>query len=765
MGRRILKYGSGLALCLAVAGYVAAWWVPLPERLMVADSPAVTYRDGTWAYVFLAPDERFRITPDLQQIDERYITALVAVEDHRFWWHPGVDPLAIGRAAVQNLTSGDVISGGSTLTMQLARMLEPRPRRLSSKVLEALRAVQLEIRLSKSEILAQYLRFAPYGRNLESLDVAALTYFGHRPTSLTEAEIATLLAVPQRPNARYPSPAHHDALRNARSRVAQRLQHHGVFSDHPTDVRTRQDALVPPALRPLPRQAPHVAWWMRGAGTVVSTLDATVQRTAEHVLAEHAALARQHGVSGAAVVVVERSTGHVAGLVGGFDFWSGEPGSQIPGFAVARSPGSTLKPLLFAMAVDHGLVLPDTLVEDIPVRYGQYRPQNYDGTFAGMTTLADALSQSLNVPFINLLNTFGVENFLGRLASMGADRVRTRPGSHGLSLIAGGIEVSPLELAGMYQVLAGEGAYRALQIEEGSASAAPITMLSPGAAWLTQQVLSRRDRPDFPIRASVSATVRRVWWKTGTSFGNRDAWAVGAGEKYVVAVWLGNMDHTSRPWLVGGPAAGPVLFDVLEALGDDRGEPPSPPADLSPVRVCALSGHVPTEICPHQETVSALQRIPSEPCPYHQRITVDVETGQRLTPGCRTGREVAEAVRVVWPPDVRRWLTDHRILLDAAPPLAPDCTAPGMAAPRIRSPRRGEVVLLIPGLPPEQQEVPLEADAMNGTLSWYVDGLLLGQTPADERLWWTPRLGTHEVVVTDQAGRSDRTALTVRQGG
>lgn len=768
MGRRaLIRAAVAAAATLVLAAAAAAWLVPLPARLAAPGSPTVTYRDGRIAHAFLSPDERWRLDLPAGAVDPDYLDALIAAEDARFWWHPGVDPAALARAVLQNLAAGRVVSGGSTLTMQLARMLEPRPRTLSAKVIEAARAAQLEIRLTKPEILSAYVRLAPYGRNIEGVGAASLAYFGHSADALTEAEIATLLAVPQRPATRYPHPDNVTALRAARDRVAERLREDGVFSGVEEDIAALREAPLPTRLRPLPREAAHAAWWLRGSGAVQTTLEPGVQREAERVLADYADLAAQHAVSSAAIVVVERATGDVVGLVGGFDFWSGEPGSQIPAFSVPRSPGSALKPLLYAAALDEGLILPAQLVADTPVRYGGYQPQNYDGSYDGVVTMDDALSRSLNVPFINLLAEFGVERFLGLLRQAGVQSTERRPGHYGLSLIAGGIELTPLELAGLYHALAEDGRARPLHLRPAQEPPGQgLSVFTPGAAWLTRRTLSRRDRPDFPARARVSATERSVWWKTGTSFGNRDAWSVGGGARYVVAVWLGNLDHTGTPWLVGAQAAGPILFDVLEALGDDRGDPQLPPGDLAPVEVCALSGHLPGDACPRRIVTPATQRVPPRRCPYHQHVDIDAETGLRLTPGCRAGRDVRRAVYVLWPPEIRRWLSDQRLTAGVAPPLAPGCAPTGQGhGPQIRSPRAGEVAMLIPGLPADQQEIALEADAADGELSWFVDGRLLGTAPADDRLWWTPEAGQHDIVVTDQAGRSARQTITVRSGG
>lgn len=769
------------ALVAAVAVLGAAWLVPLPARLSLPDASVVRWRDGGVAHATLAPDDRWRLPASVDTVDPAYVAALLAYEDARFRWHPGVDPLAVGRAVAQNVSAGRVVSGASTLTMQVVRLSEPRPRTLASKATEAVRAVQLELRLSKDEILSAYLRLAPYGGNLEGVEAASWAYFGHGADTLTAAEVALLLAIPQDPNARAPGRAEPATLRAARDHVSARLAEAGALPlGEGEATRGVDDVLatvratpVPRAATPLPRSAPHAAaWFARQPGgpvagrAVRTTLDRGEQGLAERVVASHRASLERRGIRDVAVVVVDWQTAELRALVGGHDFWSDAAGAQIPAFGVPRSPGSTLKPLAYAAAIDDGTALPGFLVPDVPVAHGTWRPSNYDGTFDGLVRLEDALSRSLNVPFVELLAQDGVPTFLSRLRAMGVTSLDPRPGHYGLSLIVGGIELTPVEVAGIYAGLAADGRGRTLRWRADDPPLPERAVFSPGAAWLTQRALRLRDRPDFPARREISAMPRGLHWKTGTSFGHRDAWAVGSGRRRTVAVWLGNLDQTPSRRLVGSEAAGPLLFDLLEALDDGLPAEPVSPSDLAPVEVCALSGRLPGAACPH--TRPALARtaaVPVERCDMHVRISVDTETGRRVRPGCRDGRAVEERVVVQWPTRVRRWLDDQWLHQPQAPPLDPACAplATG-AAPRIVSPPAGGVAVLIPGMPASEQEIPLEAESATGPLHWFVNGERVGSAPADGRVWWEPRPGAHEVVVMDPAGRSARVEVRVREG-
>ncbi|RME28687.1 MAG: penicillin-binding protein 1C, partial [Deltaproteobacteria bacterium] len=640
-----------------ILGLVAslAWLVPLPDRLAMRSSSVVRWRDGRTAFLTLSEDERWRVPVEVDEVDPAYVDALIRLEDRRFWWHPGVDPIAVVRAAAVNLARGRVVSGASTITMQVVRLCEPRPRTLASKLVEAARAVQLELRMSKTEILSAYLDLVPMGGNLEGVEAASHAFFGHGADNLDAAEIAVLLAIPQDPTHRAPAPDHVETLAAARDAIARRLLAEGLLEPRladgadggagsgassppvpsPGEAASAEEVLariqatpVPDGLRPMPRQAPHAAAWLLGGPQVsgqdlVTTLDAGVQRRVEAVVADARGSLHRRGIDDVAVVVVRHRDGQVLALVGGHDFWAARDGAQIPAFAVPRSPGSALKPVLYAQALDAGMVLPEQLVLDVPVDYSGYTPENYSGEFDGMVPLQEALSRSLNVPFVRLLHQVGVESFLGQLRGMGVTSLSPVPGHYGLSAVVGGVELTPLDLARIYATIAEGGRARPLRWLEPGAPADPsVRVMSPGAAWLTIRALSRRDRPDFPGRGALSAMPRHIHWKTGTSFGNRDAWAVGSGARMTVVVWLGNLDRRPAAALVGAQAAGPLLFDILDALNDGFDQDPvaawTRPPDLRPVEVCALSGMRAGPACPETREVPGLEaHVPPTRCTLH----------------------------------------------------------------------------------------------------------------------------------------------------
>jgi penicillin-binding protein 1C len=748
---------------------VLALALPLPQRDATA-SVVVEYRDGRPAYVFLTADEKWRLPVSLDRVDPKYVEALVALEDKRFWTHDGVDTIAMARAAISNVTHMRRISGGSTLTMQLARLLEPRPRTLKNKLIDMFRATQLDLRMSKREILEQYLLRTPYGGNVEGIESAAWSYFGHSAKSLTPLEIATLLAVPQGPSRFAPKPQNTERLRARRDAILEKLIAAGVFTGTAALV-ARQDAQMPPPDKRLrmPREAPHAAYLLarmnKGKTLIRSTLDRGPQLLVEKEVRLRAPELRTKGIYSGAVVVVDHRTREVVALAGSLDFADTQHGGQIAMFARPRSPGSTLKPFLYALAIDHGTALPGYLVADVPTQYGTYRPKNFDGDWAGLVRLEDALSKSLNIPFVDLLQTYGVEAFLHELGRMGMSMSRLEPGKYGLSMIIGGIEVTPLEVASMYATLAEDGAYKPLRLVADGTDVPAQPIFGAGAAWLTKHTLSIKDRPDFP-RRRLSGMPADIHWKTGTSFGFKDAWAVGSNPAYTAVVWTGNVDNTPTADLVGSEAAGPLLFDVLEGLGT-RGlsTPTTPPADLVSIDVCTYSGYPATDACPARgKALAPVHAVPTAVDPYHQTYDVDPKTGRAVLPGCRTpGVAYTQKTFVILPSAVAAWLTERNRAVPEAPVFADNCIPDTVAAsaPAMLTPVDGQIVTLIPGVPTKNQLIPLTASTRSATVSWFVDGALIGTSRASDRLYWEPSPGKHEVVVADATGRKSRRQVTV----
>jgi penicillin-binding protein 1C len=592
-----LVRGVTLAACalLACESALAGLDLLLPPDMGKAgrSSPVALDRNGAWLRALPVEAGRWRVRADLKRTDPAFLRNLTAVEDARFRRHLGVDPVALVRAAASDLRAGGVVSGGSTITMQTARLLEPRRRNLGAKLIEAARAVQLEARLSKDEVLALYLTLAPYGGNLEGVRAASLSYLGHEPESLTLGEQALLIALPQAPEARRPDrrPA---AARLARKAVLDRLVAAGAVAQ--TDAVEAEAEPLPGSRAPFPRLAWHAAGRLaaeapRGRATVDTTLDAGLQNRLEALARE--AAAAQGPETSAAILVVDAKTRAVRAAVGsaGLD----RPGGWVDMTRALRSPGSALKPFVYAFAFDDGLAAPDTKLVDAPLRFGDYQPENFDRTFHGEVTAREALTNSLNVPAVETLDKIGPDAFQARLEQAGVRLVRPRERlkGAGLALALGGAGVRLQDLAVLYAALADGGVAKPLAWTAAEAGRRPreggARLVRPETAGQILDILRETPPPKGRTPGPLNASGPRIAYKTGTSYGFRDAVAAGTGGGQVVVVWTGRADGGARGGLTGRDAAAPLLFDVFDAL-DAPAKAPSPIAPRgAPVSLQRLS--------------------------------------------------------------------------------------------------------------------------------------------------------------------------------
>ena len=539
--RRRRWLGLALAVVFVATAMVlsgGAWWIaslgppPLGEGL--AFSTLVVDRDGRLLRPYTTLDGRWRLPAGREQVDPRFLQLLLAYEDKRFGAHRGVDPLALGRAFTQLLGHRRIISGASTITMQVARLLEPRTERsLTAKLRQMVRALELEVTLSKDEILALYLSLAPYGGNLEGVRAASLAYFGKEPRRLTLGEAAMLVALPQSPEQRRPDRSA-DAARNARDRVLDRLGAAGVV---PWDEIARaKHEPVPDGRKPMPMLAPHAADAVIAAAPDRSlprlTIDAALQRNLEDLARERArALGSEISV---AIVAVDHGSGEVLARVASADYFDTRRSGQVDMTAAVRSPGSTLKPFIYGLGFEDGLIHPDTLIEDRPIRYGNYAPENFDLTFQGTVTVRRALQLSLNVPAVAVLDKIGANRFAARLEQAGGSFALPEGEVPGLAIGLGGVGVKLTDLVALYAGLARLGTTVPLTERVANSVEAPSgrRLLDPVAAWYVGSILLGTPPPE-------NAAGGRIAFKTGTSYGYRDAWAVGFDGRHTIGVWVG----------------------------------------------------------------------------------------------------------------------------------------------------------------------------------------------------------------------------------
>ena len=556
---------------------------PVPLGESITFSTLVVDKDGKLLRPFITKDGFWRLPVTSAEVDPRFLSMLIAYEDKRFYAHGGVDPKALLRAAWQAVTSGRIVSGGSTLTMQVVRLLEPRPeRRLSDKLAEMIRAVQIEQRLSKQQILDLYLTLAPYGGNIEGTRAASLAYFGKEPRRLSTAESALLVALPQAPESRRPD-RNPKVAEAARNRVIARLAGQGLVNADQAQAASIEEA--PRGRLAFPMFAPHVAERLAKAappGSVQQTSIARDLQASLETLARERALAIGSGVA-AAILVADNQTGEIRAHVGGTGYFDSLRAGQLDLALALRSPGSTLKPFIYGLAFEDGIVHPETLIDDRAIRYGAYAPENFDDSFHGTVTVRTALQQSLNVPALQILNVVGPDRLSARLGNAGVSLVLPENAGPGLAVGLGGAGVRLTDLTALYVALARGGQPVALswQLAERRKAEPLRRLMEPSAAWMIGDVLKGAPTPQNALGGQIA-------FKTGTSYGYRDAWAVGYDGATTIAVWVGRPDGAAVPGVVGRLAAAPILFEAFQRLGPSRKPFPNAPPGTGIARTAEL---------------------------------------------------------------------------------------------------------------------------------------------------------------------------------
>jgi penicillin-binding protein 1C len=752
---------------LLAAGAVAFALAPVPAF----DAPLSTValdRDGRLLAASIASDGQWRF-PAPASLPPRYRTALLTFEDARFDHHPGVDPFAIGRAVVSNVKAGRVVSGASTLTMQVVRLSRPQaPRSLSEKLLEAILALRLEVSTSKADILRLYATHAPFGGNTVGLEAATWRYFGRPPADLTWAEAATLAVLPNAPALMHPG-RHRDQLKAKRDRLLARLAEDGHLDEESLKLSMAEP--LPDAPRPLPQVAPHaLAKLMRqGGGRVLTSIDGDLQRRALGVLERHQAAQAASGVHNLAAAIVDNRTGALLAYHGNV-IADREHEDYVDVADARRSTGSLLKPFLYEALFADGELLPEQLVPDVPLRIGGFAPQNYHRDFDGAVEASEALARSLNVPATSLLRDYGVPTFHARLTALGMTTLDRAADNYGLSLVLGGAEGRLVELTGLYATLARAGAGEDKAritpwLRPADRRAAEPAPLDPAASYLTLKALLDVKRPGVDGAWRVFPSSRKVSWKTGTSFGFRDAWAIGSSRHYTVGVWVGNADGEGRRGLTGFKAAAPVLFELFELL------PPDPwfeqPPEVTATLVCAHSGMRASETCPSTRgTLTSEKGARSAPCTYCQTVHLDAAKHMRVHSDCESVHAMRHQGWFVLPPRQEWYFRKRQAAYRPLPPWREDCRDGNVEA---RTP-----MALINPKPNTRLYVPVELDGHRGravfeathrdrqaAIHWHLDETFLGTTEGFHQLEVAPTPGWHTLTLVDQDGSTARRRFEV----
>ena len=758
---KTLKIGWRVIASLAIAFILftlALIFVPLPLAKLNAPQAFRFYdRHDELLQTIISDDGFFRLSVTMNELPQLYLDTFLLQEDQYFYQHPGINPLAIARAAVANAVSGRVVSGASTITMQLARMLERRDRTILAKIIEMFRALQLEIKFSKPEILEYYLSIAPYGGNLEGVNAATYAYWGKPAKLLSPAQIALLVVLPKSPNGFRPD-RHPQAALQKRNVLLDKMYLAGLI-----DQRTYHrsiDEPVPKQRLSFPARIPHLAWYLKSKYPLLTdfytTLDLNIQIRAQRIVKQYITGLYDKGIHNAAVVILDTNSRELRAMVGSADYFDKEHEGANNGAVALRSPGSTLKPFLYALAMDQGLIAEKTMLPDIPITVAGYSPQNYSKTFRGQVQVREALVDSLNVVAVRLSQQLGIKKLYNLLAQGGISSLAHPAEYYGLPLILGGVEVSLLELTNLYAALANYGEYQPYQLIRDSNDREPsgIQLLGPEASWLVTDMMTDVERPDFPDIWQYSKTLPTVAWKTGTSYGHQDAWSIGFHPEYTVGVWVGNFDGSPATELSGGSAAGPLFFDLFQSIVKDPTRWFSKPVGVEQRFVCGLCGLPGNTYCPN--TTKELY-IPSIEGP----VTNDT---------CRVIQKIkiaeSEQLVQVWPAELAAFFHRHGLPVTDAPEYqANKMAGQRYFTPVIQSPVKGaEYIRRNDRLTEELQQIKLQVAVTNRIkkVQWYLDGKLISETDQPYKpLFISPPAGDYKITVIDDTGGMDSVRLKV----
>lgn len=743
---------------------ILAYYYSLPNPVFKSSySTVLEDKSGNLLGAKIADDGQWRF-PVSEEVPEKFKIAIIEFEDNNFYRHPGVDPIAVGRALLQNYEAGEIVSGASTLSMQVIRLSKQNPdRTVWEKLKEMIQATRLELSYSKEDIMSLYAAHAPFGGNVVGLEAASWRYFGRSSDKLSWAESAMLAVLPNSPALIHPG-RNRDALKAKRDRLLERLHQEGEIDSLTYELAVLEK--LPEKPHPSPNEAPH---YLAGLYTgkesgkkVLSGIDVQLQQKINGIVEYHREQLSANGIHNAGVVVLNVKTRSIEAYIGNAN--SGKQHSdQVDVNISPRSTGSILKPFLYLLKLNEGELLPDALVPDVPSRFSDYSPKNFTRTYSGAIPASEALARSLNVPAVYMLREYGVPKFHHYLNELGLTTINKEPEHYGLTLILGGAEGKLLDISSAYASLAhqlnnynarkpGSDVFRVVDFENGEINPKKVE-ISSGAIWSTFEAITEVNRPEGEAFWRRFEGSRKVAWKTGTSYGHRDAWAIGVTPEYVVGVWVGNADGEGRPNLTGIKTAAPVLFDVFNSL------PPTswftePVYDMEKISVCRISGYRAGEYCETRDTVSVPKStLQTHRCPYHQLIHINRDESYRVNSACTSITEIKPKKWFVLSADQEWYYRKSHPEYKTLPPVASDCEET-VSAMKLIYPFEASSIY-----------VPIELDGETGKtvfevahrkpdarIYWHLNDQFMGETNHFHQLSLSPAPGKHILTLIDEFG-------------
>lgn len=750
---------GGGVITLLLIGYIFC----LPRQLFhVPYSTVVTDRNNELLGARIALDGQWRFPPRTTT-PAKIQACFIEFEDNHFFHHWGVNPVSIGRAAYQNLKAGRVISGGSTITMQTIRLARNNPRTFSEKFIEIIWATRLEFRYSKEKILSLYVSHAPFGGNVVGLDAAAWRYFGHSADDLSWAEAAMLAVLPNSPAMIHLSKSR-QALLDKRNRLLTRLHKKGVLDDSSYELALSEP--LPQEPKPLPQIAPHLTnyfYQTRNGNYSVSTIDRGIQLQIEELIERWNSEFSRSDIRNIAILVIDVQKNQPIAYCGNVHFNKANSGNQVDIIRSPRSTGSILKPFLYYAMLQEGSILPHTLLPDIPVNINGFAPQNFSQQFEGAVPASEALARSLNIPTVTMLQRYGVPKFYNFLKQAGISTL-TRPASHyGLSLILGGAEGTLWDITCAYtdmarclkgldktdcSLLLSDSTYNA-------SSVVPTSSFSPCAVWQTFDAIKEVNRPE-EIDWHTIPSMQTIAWKTGTSYGFRDAWAVGVTPRYAVGVWVGNATGEGKPGLVGARTAGPVMFDVFNLLPSSSWFV-RPSEGFIDAEVCHLSGHLKGRFCEETDSILILPAgLKTEACPYHHRINLSADGTQRIYESCINTEAAIQKNWFTLPPVWEWYYKQRHPEYKPLPPFKPGCGEDILRPMQFVYPTMNARIFLPKQMDGSKSQLTFELvhSVPKATVYWHLDNNYLAETQDFHKITLLPSSGKHTMTAVDNEGNT-----------
>lgn len=761
---RYIKWFSLTLLLTVVSMWMILFFLPIPPLLTGKSySRAVYDEHHQLLRLTLSQDAKYRVFTPLSSMSPQLVSATLLQEDQYYNWHLGINPIALIKAGWNTYVHGPRRLGASTITMQVARLRYGiHSKTLHGKIWQMIRALQLEIHYNKNQILEAYLNLAPYGNNIEGVGAASLIYFGKSAHELSLPEALTLVVIPQNPNRRIPD---RGILKEIRNKLYARW-----LLQHPED-QSQQSMLMLPlqmrSVRATPFLAPHFVDSVISNTTINSdqirtTLDLKIQKSIERVTQQYIKRKSNLGVNNAAVLLIDTRDMGIKALLGSGDFFNTQIGGQINGTEIKRSPGSTLKPFIYALAMDQGLIHPNTVLKDVPHHFGNYNPENFDNDFVGPIKAKEALTLSRNIPAIYLADQLQQPSLYTFLQQANIHDLKSES-YYGLALVLGGAELSMHELVSLYAMLENNGVWRPLRFIQDSTQQSSKRLLSAEASYLVLDML-KEARGNAAISQHLTSSIA---WKTGTSSGYRDAWTIGVVGPYVLAVWIGNFNNQGNPFFIGKQIAAPLFFEIshalypqLKAVSQKHHENG---LNLVKVDVCQSSGMLPTRYCTDTEKVWFIPgKSPIKSDTIHREVAIDSKTGLRA---CHFDQNTRFEVYEFWSSDLLKIFKRAGIQRRTPPPYNSDCTMGAKSvegfSPQISSPQTH--ISYIARLETKETIIPLSAvvDADVKNLYWFLNESYIGKTTRDKSLLWHAKPGKFVIRVVDDYGRSDAHDLVV----